>query len=458
MNEEKGNKMGIMPIKKLLFQMSLPMILSMTIQALYNVVDSMFVAKISENALSAVSLAFPMQNFIISVSVGIGVGVNSLLSKNLGQHNFKSANKVASVSLFLAFCSWLMFVFIALFFIDFYLKGQTDVQEIIDLGRAYLRICLFGSLGIFIQVTTEKLLQSTGLTTYNMMVQGTGAIINIILDPILIFGLFGMPALGVAGAGIATVIGQFSGATLGLYLNYSKNKEIKITTSDMLPTKTIVSDIFKIAIPSILMLSVGSVMVFFLNKILNSFTPTAIAVFGSCYKLQSFVMMPVFGITNSVIPIVAYNYGALKMDRIKETIRHAIIWSIAIMTTGMFIFQLFPRNLLSIFDASPEMLAIGIPALKIISLCYPTAAFNIVCSSVYQALGCGSYSLVVSLTRQLIFLLPIAYVLSLSSNLELVWLCFPISEIIGFSLSIFLIRKLLKFVSSEIEKSLLISN
>lgn len=453
MDNAKENKMGNMPMKKLLFTMALPMMISMMIQALYNVVDSVFVAKISENALGAVSLAFPMQNFIIAVSAGTGIGINALLSKSLGQKDFELTNKIASISLFLAFCGWILFCIIGVLFIDIYLEGQTDVQEIIDLGRTYLQICLFGSLGIFFQVISEKLLQSTSLTTHSMIVQGTGAIINIILDPILIFGLFGLPELGITGAALATVIGQFSGAILGIFMNITKNKEITFSIKNALPNKEILKNIFAIAFPSMLIMSIGSIMVFLLNMILTTFSSTAVVAFGACFKLYSFIMMPIFGVTNSIVPIIAYNYGAGNLDRIKECFKYASITAFTFMTVGMLIFLSIPSELLSIFDASEEMLSIGVVALRIVSLCFPLISFNIVCSSAFQSLGNGMYSLCVSVIRQLGVIIPVAYLLSLSGNLNIIWFAFPIAEIVGIGFSLFFLRKITKRVEKDLAVS-----
>ena len=443
------NKMGTMPVGKLLFTMSLPMIVSMLVQALYNIVDSAFVAQISENALSAVSLAFPMQNFIIAVSTGIGVGVNALLSKSLGQKKYELANKTASVSLLLAVLSWLGFVVIGIFFTDLYLQGQTDVPEILELGRIYLKICLFGSLGIFVQIASEKLLQATGRTMFSMATQGIGAITNIILDPILIFGLLGAPKMGVAGAALATVIGQFISCFLGLYFNAKNNPDIKISIKNMLPTRGILRSIFVVGIPSILMVSIGSVMVFFMNGILATFTPTAIAVFGVYFKLQSFVLMPIFGITNGMIPIIAYNYGAGHQDRILQAIKYSILGAIGIMVTGMITFQLIPDKLLLLFNASEDMLLIGVPALKTISFSFLLAGYNIVSSAVFQSLGNGIYSLCASIARQVVVLMPVAYLLSLSGNLNLVWFAFPIAEIMSFAACTFFLFKILKRIKIQ---------
>ena len=340
--EMKENKMGAMPVNKLLFSMSVPMVISMLVQALYNIVDSAFVAQISENALSSVSLAFPMQNFMIAVAAGTGVGTNALLSKSLGAKKFDTANKTASVSIFLAFINWLAFVFICLVFTTPFLKGQTNVAEIISGGEVYLHIVLIGSLGIFMQVAMERLLQSTGRTFEAMISQGVGAVANIILDPIFIFGLFGLPKMGVAGAAIATIIGQFISCAVGILLNLKRNKEIHIHVKNALPNKYILKSIYIVAMPSILMISIGSIMIFYMNRILDSFTPTAIAVFGVYFKLQSFIFMPVFGLNNGMIPIIAYNYGARNKLRIHQTIKLSVIAAVVIMLAGFAVFQFLP--------------------------------------------------------------------------------------------------------------------
>lgn len=439
--EIKENKMGVMPINKLLFTMSVPMIISMLVQALYNIVDSAFVAQISENALSAVSLAFPMQNFMIAVATGTGVGVNALLSKSLGAKKFDMANKTACVSLFLAVMNWLLFVIISLCFTRVYLNGQTNVAEIIQEGEIYLQIVLIGSLGVFMQVCVERLLQATGRTVDAMITQGVGAVVNIILDPILIFGLFGLPRMGVAGAALATICGQFVGCCIGLYMNVKKNHEIKLDIKNTLPNAYVLRNIYKVALPSILMVSIGSIMIFFMNRILDSFTPTAIAVFGVYFKLQSFIFMPVFGLNNGMIPIIAYNYGARKKQRITETIKLSIITAVVIMIIGFGIFQFLPDKLLRLFNASENMLEIGVPALRFISYSFLLAGYNIVTSSVFQALGNGVYSLIVSVARQLVVLMPVAYLLSRSGELNNVWLAFPIAEVMSFALcTVFLIK------------------
>ena len=441
------NKMGVMPENKLLLTMSLPMMAAMLIQALYNIVDSIFVAQISENALSAVSLAFPMQNFMIAVGTGTGVGVNALLSKNLGAKRFKLANKTANVSMFLVLMNWILFIFVGLFLAEPFLRGQTDVAEIVDYGNTYLRICCVASLGVYAEIALERLLQATGRTMYTMITQATGAIVNIVLDPILIFGMFGMPKMGIAGAALATVIGQFIAAGLALYFNLRKNLEIQFQFSNILPTKFILYNIYKVAVPSILMVSIGSVMMFFMNRILAVFTTTAIAVFGVYSKLQSFIFMPIFGMNNGMVPIVAYNYGARKRERIVKTVRLAVMYAVLLMLIGFAIFQSIPDKLLLMFNASAEMLQIGEPALRLISFSFLLAGFNIICSSVFQALGNGVYSLIISIIRQLVVLVPVAFLLSQMGVLDRIWLAFPIAEVAASLLCVFFLKKISKLLN-----------
>ena len=445
----KENKMGTMPVHKLLLDMSLPMMIAMLVQALYNIIDSIFVAQISENALSAVSLAFPMQNFMIAVATGTGVGVNALLSKCLGAKRFNIANKTANSSLFLTLMNWIIFVLVGLFIAKPFLRGQTDVAEIVTLGTTYLRICCIASLGIFAEICLERLLQATGRTIFTLGTQATGAIINIILDPIMIFGWFGMPAMGIAGAALATVIGQFVAAALALYCNVHKNHDIKFNFKNIIPTKFILYQVYKVAIPSILMVSIGSVMMFFINRILAVFTTTAIAVFGVYFKLQSFIFMPIFGMNNGMVPIVAYNYGARKRERIIHTVKLAIKYAIGMMLIGFLIFQIIPDKLLLLFNASPDMIAIGVPALRLISICFLLAGFNIICSSVFQALGNGVYSLIVSAVRQLVLLVPVAFLLSKTGILNRIWLAFPIAEVGAAILCIFFLHKMMRLLDFE---------
>ena len=430
-NAPRENKMGVMPVNRLLVSMSIPMMISMLVQALYNVVDSMFVAQINENALTAVSLAFPMQNLMISVAVGTGVGVNALLSKSLGEKNFERANKAANQAIFLAVCNFLVFALIGIFFSRRFFEIQTDVPEIIDYGASYLTICNVFSFGVFGQITFERLLQSTGRTFYTMVTQGTGAILNIIFDPIMIFGLFGFPKMGVAGAAAATVFGQIVAAFIGFFVNMKKNDEIRLTFKKFRPDGKIIRDIYLVGVPSIIMSALGSVMTFGMNMILISFTTTATAVFGVYFKLQSFAFMPVFGLNNGMVPIVAYNFGARKTRRLIRTVQLSVCYAVGIMLIALLIFQLIPDKLLLIFDASENMLQIGVPALRIISLSFLFAGFNVVTSSLFQALAHGFLSLSVSLIRQLFILLPLAYILSLTGKLELIWWAFPMAEIVA---------------------------
>ena len=354
----KENKMGVMPVNRLLISMSVPMMISMLVQALYNIVDSMFVAQISENALTAVSLAFPAQNLMIAVATGTGVGVNALLSKSLGEKNFDRVNKTAGNAVFLAFCSFVVFALLGGFFSRLFFTLQTDIEEIVNYGEQYLIICTVFSFGVFGQVTFERLLQSTGKTIYTMITQGVGAIINIIFDPILIFGYLGFPKMGVAGAAVATVFGQIVAFILAVVLNHFKNPEVRLHVRNFRPRARIIRNIYSVGVPSIIMASIGSVMTFGMNKILIAFTPTATAVFGVYFKLQSFVFMPVFGLNNGMVPIVAYNYGAKKPQRITHTVKLSILYAVGIMFIGLLVFLLLPDKLLAIFNASENMLKI----------------------------------------------------------------------------------------------------
>ncbi|MDN0032148.1 MATE family efflux transporter [Oscillibacter ruminantium] len=434
------NKMGVMPVGKLVFNMSLPIMISMLVQALYNVVDSIFVSRISENALTAVSLAFPMQALMIAVSTGTAVGINALLSRALGARDPKRAQSVALNGIFLAGLSVLAFILIGWLVSPVFFRSQTDVAEIVDGGITYLTICSCVSFGLFFGITFERILQSTGRTLYTMFTQGLGAIINIILDPILIFGLFGLPRMGVAGAAVATVIGQICSMCLSLFFCLKKNPEVPLKFKGFRPNGEIIRDIYLIGVPSIIMQAIGSIMVYGMNRILIPFTTTAATVFGAYFKLQSFIFMPVFGLNNGVIPIVAYNYGAQKKNRIMRAFKVSLATAACIMVVGTLIFLLVPGWLLALFDASDEMLAIGAPALQIISLSFPMAAVGIVCSGVFQALGNSVLSMIVSLARQLILLLPAAWLLSLSGNLDMVWWAFPIAEVVSLILTIVFFR------------------
>lgn len=433
--EIRENKMGVMPIKRLLINMSLPMMISMLVQALYNVVDSIFVAQISENALTAVSLAFPVQNLMIAIGTGTGVGINALLSRSLGERKFEQANRAANNGIFLGVLSYILFLIFGLFFSNIYFQTQTNDAQIIQYGASYLSILCIASIGVFIQISCERLLQSTGRSFYSMIIQGVGAVINIVLDPILIFGYFGFPEMGIAGAAVATVIGQIIGAILGIIFNLTVNKEITIQLKGFRPSLDIIKKIYSVGIPSIIMISITSVATYGLNNILIRFSSTATAVFGVYYKLQSFVFMPVFGLNNGMVPIIAYNYGAKKKQRIIKTIKLSITYAICIMLLGLLIIQMFPEKLLSLFSASEDMLQIGVPALRIISLSYIFAGFGIVSGSVYQAFGNGVLSLMTSISRQLVVLLPAAYLLSLLGGLNFIWWSYPIAEIVSVILS-----------------------
>lgn len=444
------NKMGVMPVPKLIVTMSLPIMASMLVQALYNIVDSVFVAKISENALTAVSMAFPIQNLMIAVATGTAVGVNALLSRNLGAKDFKQVNKIADHAIFLAVASYLIFLLVGLFGSEAFFRSQTDIEEIVIYGKEYIEICCCLSLGVFVSVFCERMLQATGKTVLSMITQGLGAITNIILDPILIFGMFGMPKMGVAGAALATVIGQFVGAGVGLALNMTKNKEISINFRGFRPDGALIRQIYSIGIPSIIMSSIGSVMNYGMNQILLGFSATATAVFGVYFKLQSFIFMPVFGLNNGVIPVVAYNYGAGSQERVKQAVKTSIMIAVGIMLFGLLLFQVLPREMLLLFDASETMLSIGVPALRVISLSFVFAGFGIACSSIFQALGCAMYSMTMSIARQLAVLLPVAYLLSLTGQVGLVWFAFPIAEFVSVIVCAFFMKRIYQKVISKI--------
>lgn len=440
------NKMGVMPVGKLLFTMSLPIMISMLVQALYNVVDSMFVARVSENALTALSMAFPIQNLMIAVSTGLGVGLNAVLSRALGAKDEKGVNRAATNGIMLLFICGLVFMLGGATIVRPYFEMQTDIAEIVESGVDYTTIVMLGSMGIFMQILFERLLQSTGRTLLTMVSQGVGAIANIILDPIFIFGLFGVPKMGVAGAAYATILGQWIAAAIGLVMNIRKNPEVSISMKGFRPHGATICRILAIGIPSVVMQSIGSIMTFLMNQILIAFSATAVAVFGVYFKLQSFVFMPVFGLNNGMVPIVSYNYGAKRPDRITQTIRLSAIYAVAIMAAGVAVVQLIPDKLLLLFDASEQMLTIGVPALRIISTCFVFAGFSIVCSSVFQALGNSIFSMIMSITRQLAVLLPAAYILAHAFGLHAVWYAFPIAEFASLALSIIMLSHTYKKV------------
>lgn len=450
MNNTRENKMGVMPVSKLLINMSGPIMVSMLVQALYNVVDSIFVAKISEDALTAVSLAFPIQSILVALGIGVGIGVNALLSKSLGEKNYDLVNKSAMNGVLLSIVNAVIFLLIGLFAVKPFYMGQTDNVDIINYGVQYLTtVCCF-SLGVCMQFIFERLLQATGRTLETMITQTTGAIVNLILDPILIFGLLGAPKLGVLGAAIATVSGQFVAGIFACIMNLTVNKDVHLSLKKMKPDFAIIGQIYAVGIPSMIMQSIGSVMVYGLNKILISFSSTATAVFGVYFKLQSFIFMPVFGLNNGMVPIIAFNYGAQKRSRMVNTIKIAATYAFGIMLTGTIIFQLFPKQLLLMFNASEHMLSMGIPALRIISIHFPVAAFCIVMGSVFQSLGKAVYSMINSIMRQLVVLLPAAYFLSLSGEVNNVWWSFLIAEVMSLLVTLFFLRKVNKDIISQV--------
>ncbi|MCI6990632.1 MAG: MATE family efflux transporter [Clostridiales bacterium] len=435
------NKMGDMPINRLLLSMSGPMMISMLIQALYNVVDSMFVSYISESALTAVSLAYPMQNLMVAVATGTGVGINALLSRNLGEKNFPIVNRTAGNAIFLGLISYVVFALVGLFGSRIYFTVQVSDPEIIQMGQDYLSVILILSIGCFGQVLLSRLLQSTGKTFYSMVIQMVGAVLNIILDPIMIFGLLGFPAMGVAGAALATVISQVVGTLMGLYYNLRKNPEIQFSLNQLRPSAPIIARIYSVGVPSILLQTVSSLLIFGLNQILVAFSETATAVYGVYFKLQGFAFLPIIGMNNGMVPIIAYNYGAKKPERILQTIKLAITYALIIMVAAVAVFQIFPTQLLGFFQASPEMLEIGVPALRILSLCFIIGGFTIVSSSVFQALGRGLLSMSISIFRQLVLVLPLAYFFSLTGKLEMVWWAFPVAEVLAGLLALYYLRR-----------------
>ena len=445
------NKMGTMPVNRLLISMAVPMMISMLVQALYNVVDSIFVSRIDEFALTAVGLAFPMQNMLIAFAVGFGVGINALISRALGEKKPDVANRIASTGFLLEGLSYLIFLIIGLFFAEPFARAQIDAatpaedaEIIVRYTVDYLRIVLICSFGVFCEITFERLLQSTGKTAWSMVTQMIGAVFNIIFDPILIFGLLGFPRMGIAGAAAATVAGQILAAGCAFFINKHKNREIQLSFTRYKPSLRAAKEISRISIPSIVMSSVSSAMTFFMNRILMGFTSTAAAFFGVYIKLQSFVFMPVFGLNNGMVPIIGYNYGARQPERIHKTIRLAMLYATAIMLIGFAVFQLLPDFLLGFFDASEDMLRIGGPGLRIISVSFLLAGVSVICSSACQAFGFGMYSLYISVARQLVVLVPVAWLLSLSGSVDSVWWSFPIAELVSLGGGLLMLRHVLK--------------
>ena len=445
------NKMGTMPVNRLLISMAVPMMISMLVQALYNVVDSIFVSRIDEFALTAVGLAFPMQNMLIAFAVGFGVGINALISRALGEKKPDVANRIASTGFLREGLSYLIFLIIGLFFAEPFARAQIDAatpaedaEIIVRYTVDYLRIVLICSFGVFCEITFERLLQSTGKTAWSMVTQMIGAVFNIIFDPILIFGLLGFPRMGIAGAAAATVAGQILAAGCAFFINKHKNREIQLSFTRYKPSLRAAKEISRISIPSIVMSSVSSAMTFFMNRILMGFTSTAAAFFGVYIKLQSFVFMPVFGLNNGMVPIIGYNYGARQPERIHKTIRLAMLYATAIMLIGFAVFQLLPDFLLGFFDASEDMLRIGGPGLRIISVSFLLAGVSVICSSACQAFGFGMYSLYISIARQLVVLVPVAWLMSMTGVLDNIWWSWPIAELISLGGGLLMLRHVLK--------------
>ena len=440
--ELQENKMGVMPVGKLLFNMALPMIISMIVQALYNVVDSIYVSQVSESAVTALSLAFPVQNMQIGFGLGIAVGVNSLLSKSLGEKNQEAANFAAGNGIFLMIIAVVLFMLFGIFGARPYFEMQSTVAETVEGGIAYTSICCIFTLGCFAQMLGERLLQSSGRTVYTMISQSTGAVINIILDPIFIHGWLGLPAMGVAGAAIATVIGQWIAAGMCLFFNLRFNPDVQLGLKYIRPRTQTLKPILAVGIPTLVMNSIGSVMNFGMNQIFQGFQETATGVFGIYYKLQSFFFMPLFGTNNATISIIAYNYGARKPERMTKTLRLALVTGLCFMLFGLAVFQLMPQTLLGLFNPSEEFMRMGVKALRIVSIHFPIAAVGIMLGASFQALGNGIYSTIVSLCRQLLVLLPVAYLLSLTGNVDNVWWSFPIAEVVSALVTLVLYRRL----------------
>ncbi len=442
----RAERMGSAPEGKLLLSMAVPMMLSMLVQALYNVVDSVYVARVSEDCLSALSLAFPAQNIMIGLGTGTGVGVSALVSRALGSKDPKRASRVAGNALFLCLCCWALMALFGIFLSKAFINSQSNVSSIRDYGNSYLKIVTIGSLFVYLEICFERLLQSTGQTKLSMWVQMAGAVTNIILDPFFIFGWCGLPAMGTAGAAIATVIGQGVGALLGFYFHMTRNKEVPVRGEDLIPDKRIIADVYRIAFPSILMMCIGSFTNYSMNRILHSFTPTAVAVYGAYFKLQSFFFMPVFGLNNALVPVVGFNFGAGKRERIMRATRFGVLYAFILTTLGFLVFQIIPHIVLGAFSPSENMLRIGVRALRTISWHFPVAAFCIVAGSVCQAVGKSMFSLFSSLLRQVLALLPSAYLLSLTGNLDLVWLCFPIAEVVSAIASAAFLKKTIRYI------------
>lgn len=454
----RENKMGIMPVGKLLLTMALPLAISMVVQAFYNVVDSIYVSRISESAVTALSLAFPIQNLLIGFATGVGVGMNALLSKSLGEGNQDRANRAAGNGLFLALLFTVCFVVFGFLGAEPFYRMQSEVEETIVGGTSYISICTIFSLGIFVEILGERLLQASGRTIYTLFTQGLGAVLNILLDPVFIFGFepLGIAPMGIAGAAVATVIGQWVAAIMAMIFNFTCNPDVTLKLAYLRPMGDIVKKILSVGIPSIIMMAIGSVMTFGMNQILLGFRDygeTAAGVFGIYFKLQSFVLMPLFGINNAAISIIAYNYGAQQPKRITGTLKCSLGAALVIMLVGLGVFQLFPDQLLGIFEPSDTFLSLGKSALRIISLHFPIAAVGIALSASFQALGSGIYSTITSLCRQLVALLPVAYLLSLTGNVHAVWWSFPVAEVVSLTVTLILFWRIYRLKIRNLSSS-----
>lgn len=448
---QEENKMGTMPVNRLLVTMSLPMMISMVVQALYNVVDSIFVSWLSEDALAAVTLAFPVQSLMIAFGAGLGVGVNALLSRSLGEKNQENVRDSVTHGMMIYAAVYLIFLLIGIFLPRPFMASQTGASGIVSDGAAYLSIVCGCSFGLFGQFLFERLLQATGRTIFSMITQSVGAVINIILDPILIFGLLGAPKMGVAGAAAATVIGQTAAALLAFFFNLKFNSDISLLLKGIKVRWSVFRSILSVGIPSVLMQAIGSLMNLGMNAILISFSSTAVAVFGVYFKLQSFVFMPVIGLNNGMVPIAAYNYGAKRRDRLLKTVKLSIVYAVCIMVIGLIIAQLIPEKLLGIFNASDDMMQMGVFALRIISIHFPIAGISIILSSVFQALGKGLYSLSISFARQIVVLLPLAFLFSRIGGLNMVWWSYPLAELLSLTLCIFFFARVNRNILSQLK-------
>jgi len=442
LSNQRSQMLGTMPMSRLVPKVSVPIMISMMVQALYNVVDSIFVARYSQQALTAVSLAGPIQMLMIALSTGLGVGINSLISRKLGEGKPDQARRAATTGMFLEFCGFLLFLILGLFFSRFFMALFTPDAALQALGATYLSIVCSASMGLFMSITIERMLQATGNTMASMLTQTTGAVVNIIMDPILIFGLLGFPAMGIAGAAVATVLGQFSSMALGIYLNQTHNKELKINFRSLLPDFSMIRSILSVGLPSTVMSSIGSVLNVLMNLLLIGYGNTAVSVLGVYFKLQSFIFMPVFGLSNGLVPIVGYNYGAKNRTRVYSAIKVALCYAGGMMAIGLALFMLLPEALMSLFEQSgpSELTTLGVVALRTISLSFLPAAVGITISTVFQALGKGTYSLIMSLCRQLVVLLPAAWILSLLGGLHAIWWAYPIAEVFALVLSLSFFR------------------